>query len=94
MPSRIRYAGLVILTAAILGPLFGAMLGLPGAVVVLILVAVLGFSTVVLVMMIGLMEMEFPHTAEESAAVQAWIKRLNEEAHEANQPVAKESSES
>lgn len=76
MPSRFRLVGLAILAAAIIGPAIGYFLGLAGAVNVMIFIAVIGFATVVLVMMIGLIEDEHPHTAEESDAVQAWLKRL------------------
>jgi uncharacterized membrane protein (Fun14 family) len=95
MPSRFRYVGLAILAALILGPLLGYVFGLAGAVIVMILIAVIGFSTVVLVMMFGLIEVERPHAAEESDAVQAWSKRLNAQSDEqTSQAEASEDGES
>ena len=88
MPQRFRMVGLAILAAMIIGPLLGIFAHLEGAIVVMIFIIVVGFSTVVLVMMIGLMEEEYPHTAEESAAVQAWLKRLAAESDEPNETSA------
>jgi uncharacterized membrane protein YuzA (DUF378 family) len=76
--------GLLALAAMVLGPMIGAFMGLDGAVVVMILIIVIGIAAVVFVMMIGLIEDEHPHRAEESAAVQAWSKRLAEQSSAQN----------
>ena len=76
MLARLKSAGLLAIILAIVFPIALLLLDFKPVIAVMSVVAVIGFFTVVFVMIIGSEEDHYPKSAEESAAVKAWKQRL------------------
>ncbi len=75
MMGRLRMAGLAALAFLIGVPVIGAMMGLEFAVIIVLMIAVIGFFTIVFVMIVGSEHDHYPVEAKDSAAVTAWSER-------------------
>ena len=75
MNSRLRMAAIGTLIGLIAVPVIGAMSGLEFAVIIMLMIAVIGFFTIVFVMIIGSEHDHYPVEAKDSAAVAIWSQR-------------------
>jgi hypothetical protein len=77
MNPRLRNTAIVALLTIIIAPIVMTVMGASPALVVLSIIAVVGFYTVVFVSVIGSLENEVhPQSASDSNAVMAWQNRL------------------
>jgi|GEM_PF-3975656 len=78
MSKNLRYAGIAALALLVIVPIvYYMMFGEDAefAVAIMLEIAVIGFFTVIFVMIIGLVEDHYPTEAKDSAAVTAWSQR-------------------
>lgn len=76
MKSRLRMATIGVLIGLIAVPVIGSMQGLEFAAIIVLMIAVIGFFTMVFVMIIGSEHGHYPVEAKDSAAVAAWTDRI------------------
>lgn len=76
MKSRLQMATIGVLIGLIAVPVIGTMRELPFASIIVLMIAVLGFFTMVYVMIVGSEHDHYPVEAKDSAAVAAWTERL------------------
>jgi hypothetical protein len=79
MNTRLRNTGILALVSIIAVPIGLLFLQAAPALIVLSIIAVVGFFSVVFVSVFGSLENEaHPQSPQDSAAVRAWQKRLGE----------------
>ena len=98
MSKNLRYAGIAALALLVIVPIvYYMMFGEDAefAVAIMLEIAVIGFFTVIFVMIIGLVEDHYPTEAKDSAAVALWSQRAGTpETAEAAEPVEEASDDS
>ena len=76
MKSRLQMATIGVIIGLIAVPVIGSMQGLEFAAIIVLMIAVIGFFTLVFVMIIGSEHDHYPVEAKDSAAVAAWNERI------------------
>lgn len=76
MKSRLQMAAIGLIIGLIAVPVIGTMQGVNFAAIIVLMIAVIGFVTLVFVMIIGSEHDHYPVEAKDSAAVAAWTERL------------------